>query len=802
MNSIHSHPDTPLINHLQAVATNCQKIAQTNTTDFGLSQNTKELLAFICGAFHDLGKATKYFQDYLRNPQGQYSSLKNHALPSAVFVFFAIKEIGKGMPPEEKKLTDFLACLCFTVVKRHHGHLGDFEDEITIREKHPDLRKQFSSIDPNLAQKLINELLQRKNLALSWTNFLLWINSSGSIEDMEYSYFDFKGDEFNGWNKDQKAGSYYLFLWLFGTLLYSDKSDVILAGEFPELPHPTIQFVNEFRERNNFNNPSREIDKLKNEAYFSVINKIEVSFSSSQKFHSITMPTGLGKTLTALGAALKIKEKAGLHNGKIIIAIPFTSIIDQNFQVYSDVLGNPDSTFLLKHHHLSEPEYKEGEDGVRNNDQSHHLIETWQSAVVVTTFVQLLECIITNNKSKLLKFTSLSNSIIILDEVQQIPHHLWKVIRTAFFTLAKNLNCYFILMTATQPLIFHPEKEIKELVPDYKKYFLFFNRTRLVNKAKDIISLEDFIETVNNYAFNWPDKDILIILNTKKVALECFRALRDILDDDNSEIRYLTTLITPTERKKIISEIKAEKKDGKRYVIVSTQLVEAGVDISVDVVFRALAPLDSIIQAAGRANRYNEKPDVCDVFLYKIKEQYQVSCRLYGKALMLKTELVIGDKEIIREEEYLQLIENYFEQVKDLSDYSDNKLLNSLLNLEFKETGNFQLIEEIKSESIFIALNEKAKETWNAFLDIQVEEGLTSFERKNKFSKIKSSFYEYVINIPIPYNRIDIGLPQEPHFGFYYWGYDEPEMDFYKYNPTNPAESEGYIFKEIASLSF
>lgn len=801
MNTINSHPGIPLIHHLKAVASNCLNVAKSNTTDFYLSQDTKEAIAYICGAFHDIGKATKYFQDYLKNPQGHYSSLKNHSLPSAVFVFYTIKQIGKQFLAEDQKLTDLIACLCFTVVKRHHGHLGDFKDEVTIRENHLELQKQFLSIDAEAIQKLIDTLLREQELTVSWQDFLVWINSHSSIEDVEYAYFDFKDEEFSDWNKDQKSASYYLFLWLFGTLLYSDKSDVILAGTFPELPQPTIQFLNGFRQENGFNTPSKKIDQLKNEAYFSVIDKIENDFSDSQRFYSITMPTGLGKTLTALGAALKIKEKAALHTGKIIIAIPFTSIIDQNYQVYNEVFINPNSAFLLKHHHLSEPEYKEGEDTVRSNDQSQHLIETWQSAVVVTTFVQLLECLVTNNKSKLLKFSSLSNSIIILDEVQQIPHHLWKVIRVAFFTLAKNLNCYFLLMSATQPLIFHPEQEIEELVPDYQKYFRFFKRTRIVNKIKRTISLEEFIEDVIKYSQDHPQKDILIILNTKKVTLECFRKLSERIDN-HTEIRYLTTLITPLERKNIISEIKAEKQDGKRYLIVSTQLVEAGVDISVDVVFRALAPLDSIIQAAGRANRYNEKADVCDVFLYKIEEQHKVSCKLYGKELMLKTELVIGNQDIIGEESYLDLIERYFEQVKDLADYSDNKLLNSLLNLDFKETGDFQLIEEIKSESLFIALDEKAKEIWSRFLDIQLNETLSSFERKEKFSEIKSRFYEYVINIPIPYDRIDIGLPYAPQFGFYYWGYDEPEKDFYTYNAGNPAKNEGYTFNQVVSLSF
>ncbi|MFN2262049.1 MAG: DEAD/DEAH box helicase family protein, partial [Psychroflexus sp.] len=195
-----------------------------------------------------------------------------------------------------------------------------------------------------------------------------------------------------------------------------------------------------------FNKSSTTINNLKNEAYFSVLKSLENKFEASNHFYSITLPTGLGKTLTSLGASLKLKKLANQKEGKIIIAIPFTSIIDQNYEVYREVFNDPDNSLLLKHHHLAEPKYKESEDAVRDSDESQYLIETWQSSVVVTTFVQLLECLITNNKTKLLKFSALSNSVIILDEVQQIPHPLWEVIRQAFFSIAEHLNCYIILM--------------------------------------------------------------------------------------------------------------------------------------------------------------------------------------------------------------------------------------------------------------------------------------------------------------------------------------------------------------------
>lgn len=588
---------------------------------------------------------------------------------------------------------------------------------------------------------------------------------------------------------------------MFGALLYSDKSDVILAGKFPEIPNLNLNYLSDYRKNKGFNLPSTTINNLKNEAYYSVIKSLENDFKASNHFYSISLPTGLGKTLTSLGASLKLRELAKLKEGKIIIAIPFTSIIDQNYEVYSEVFNDPNNALLLKHHHLAEPRYKENEDNIRDSKESKYLIETWQSSVIVTTFVQLLECFITNNKTKLLKFSALSNSVIILDEVQQIPHALWQVIRQAFFSVAEHLNCYIVLMSATQPLIFKPKEEITELVENHQRYFSFFNRTRLINKMRESISLEMFNEVIIKYCLDKPKKDVLIILNTKKITLETYRNINSSLDTKENDIFYLTTLLTPFERKKIIKKIKSKFK-GKRQIIISTQLVEAGVDISVDTVFRALAPLDSIIQAAGRANRYDEKEEVSEVYLYKIEELERVTGFIYGADLIKKTENVLKDFETIEEKEYLELIQNYFLQVNDLSLYSENNYLKSLLALNFEETGNFQLIENTKSESIFIGLNEDAKQIWQDYILIQENENLNPFEKKNAFALIKAKFYDYVININIPYDSENIGLPFEPCLGFYFVDVDNQFKPIYNCNTDFSKNKEGYIFEGIDVLTF
>lgn len=801
MKSIESHPGIPLVNHLIAVAKNCAGIADRNTTNFGFDKKVKVNLLFICGFYHDLGKATSYFQNYLHNPDKPHNSLKNHALPSAVFVFYVAQQYLKesSLTEEERFL---LSVICFIVVRRHHGNLGDFKNELGIDHYKEDLGKQFESIDKDAIQEIIQVANEKLETSIDWHNFVNWFENDGFNKETRFKLIEFyKFDYQKKWDTTKKSETYFLFLWMFGALLFSDKSDVILAGNFPNIQQLDLKYLTGYRENNGFNKPSTTINNLKNDAYFSVIKSLENKFEASNHFYSITLPTGLGKTLTSLGAALKLKELAKLNKGKIVIAIPFTSIIDQNYEVYREVFNDPDNSLLLKHHHLAEPKYKETEDSVRNSEESQYLIETWQSSVVVTTFVQLLECLITNNKTKLLKFSALSNSVIILDEVQQIPHPLWEVIRQAFFSIAEHLNCYIILMSATQPLIFKPKEEITELVANYQDYFTIFNRTRLINKTKESISLDEFIQGIIEYCLNNPKKDVLIILNTKKTTLETYRNIYNRIDNEENEIFYLTTLITPFERKQIIRKIKSKNK-GRRQIIVSTQLVEAGVDISVDTVFRALAPLDSIIQAAGRANRYDEKEMVSEVYLYKIEELEKVTGFIYGADLIKKTENVLKGYETIEEKEYLQLIQNYFEQVKDLSVYSENNYLKSLLALNFEETGDFQLIEDTKSESVFIGLNKSARMIWKKFLEIKENDGLNMFEKKKAFASIKAEFYDYVININIPFQKEDIGLPLEPDYGFYYINLENQPKPIYNCNSDYTANNEGYIFEGINTLTF
>lgn len=796
---LYSHPNKPLINHLNEVANNCKRFINERTlfVDNPFKKQVLNDLAYLEGAFHDLGKATKYFQLYLLSEGSEITGPKNHALISALFV----KEIAKEyltkteLPEFEKNLfTHFV----FTSVKRHHGRLENFEDELYIDKKSHELQEQITAFYEEEIEAIITHFSASLSLQYSFKDFKDYIQSKEYLKDMpEFSLEFLEDDDYNELPLHLKIEHYYFHQLLFSVLLLSDKTDVILdKSQTNEQLSFGIEKVDIFRKEKGFDIAKNELNAKKNEAFTSSLNHLREIFSRDKHIYSLTLPTGLGKTITSFAAALEMKRVLAIPLQRIIVTIPFTSIIDQNFEVYREIIGSNNSNQLLKHHHLAEPTYKINEEELTPG-KSEFMIETWQSEVIVTTFVQLLNSTFSNDKSLLMKLPNLANSIIILDEVQTVPYEYWQLIKNTFEVLGKTYNCYFILMSATQPLMFLPEKEIIEIVPEYHKYFGYFNRTKLINRTGNTISFNEFIMTVSFYLENNESKDVLIILNTKKHSKQCFEKLRDLINNETEDIYYLSTLITPHERKQIIRLIK--EKSEKRKIIVSTQLIEAGVDISVDTVFRAMAPIDAIIQASGRANRYNEKPFQGKVFLYEIEEMRKATSLIYGADLIQKTKNVLKGLDTIDEESYLTLIQNYFKEVRKQSDSHVSKFLNGIALLNFKDVGEFSLIEERKTESVFLQLNEDAKNVWEQYAAIWQNSVLDIFGKKQEFAKIKSIFYDYVINVPIPNNKSHIDFDSEPVFGFHLSELESPSI-FYSYDEDDFSVNTGY--QEVNVLSF
>lgn len=337
-----------------------------------------------------------------------------------------------------------------------------------------------------------------------------------------------------------------------------------------------------------WNNPTREIDILRQKILNSCIEKA----SAPRGIFSLTVPTGGGKTVASMAFALN--HAAANSMKRIIYAIPYTSIIEQNAKVFRDILGQEN---VVEHH--SQVSYELSENADELEYRSALATENWDAPVIVTTAVQFFESLYANRSSKCRKLHNIANSVIIFDEAQMIPSNNLRPCVAAIAELVRAYNATAVLCTATQPAIdemlleYSKKESVVELCPDVDDMFEKFRRTSFEKEGR--LTTDELVSRLES------QQQVLCIVNTRKFAQEVYEALP-------SEGRFhLSTLMCPVHRKQKLDEIRERLKSGKTCRVVSTSLIEAGVDVDFPRVFREMAGLDSILQAAGRCNREGKR---------------------------------------------------------------------------------------------------------------------------------------------------------------------------------------------------
>ena len=308
---------------------------------------------------------------------------------------------------------------------------------------------------------------------------------------------------------------------------------------------------------------------------------------------TLTIPTGGGKTVASLAFALRHARTHGLR--RIIYVIPYTSIIEQNAQVFRDILGDKN---VLEHH--SGVLYDIADEARPENARLARATENWDMPVVVTTAVQFFESLFANRSSQCRKLHNLAQSVIIFDEAQMLPVPYLRPCVFAIAQLVKRYGVSAVLCTATQPALdgvfreFLPDKPAVELCPPDAFHPEIFRRVTFQRMGK--LSWEAVAEQISG------QQQALCIVNSRKSAQKIY----SLLDPEGAF--HLSTLMYPAHRKAVLAEIRARLKDGLSCRVVSTSLIEAGVDVDFPTVFREEAGLDSILQAAGRCNREGKRP--------------------------------------------------------------------------------------------------------------------------------------------------------------------------------------------------
>lgn len=714
-----SHPNKRLIDHLECV----QKIglevfdSKRGIRFFESVENIRKTLDFVL-FYHDIGKATVYFQEHLKSSIEQRTckydnKLTQHSLLSACITAY---KTYKGVQSEHKKL---LSLIGFLAVRKHHGDFENLDEMISVKKKiWKTLKDQFDSI---------------------CSEFKVYTS------DVD---FDEMKDLVNGFpffDIPKTLDSYVLLNFIFSILTYSDKTEVIL-GEAPKYKklREKLGIVDIYKKKVFQGKSNDTINSIRDDIYIMSELYLNTTYQKSRIF-SLNVPTGGGKTLSVLNVTLKMLGKDEQLE-RIIYALPFTSIVDQTETIIRDIFDKnrlDPKDYLTVHHHLTDEKINQDENATKL-DVAQFLIENWEKPLILTTFWQLFYTLINAKNSRMRKLHNISNSVIILDEVQNIPYKYWHITNKLLKQVAENLNCRIILLTATMPMLFDENKgEIISLIPNNRKeeYFKAFSRYK-VEFDKTDKTITDVLDSGLKEIGKNPKKDFLFVFNTIASSVEFFKQIKK--EVKNRELIYLSANILPIDRKTRIERIKLIKQPK---IVISTQLIEAGVDIDFDVVYRDFSPLDSIVQTAGRCNR-NNKRQMGFVKVFKLrnkKSSYDFSYIYKGLSLH-KTERVLSSNTCFFEKDLKKIVDNYYEIInQDSSNNESIYLEQNLRELEYVELEeNFKLIDEIPSFLIFFEYDENAGELLKRFERISLIED--RFERKSEFLTIKSDFYKYALS--------------------------------------------------------
>ena len=528
--------------HLESVSRLCADYAVPELKEY----------ARLCGLLHDLGKYTKAFQ---RRVNGDNVKPVEHAR-------YGAQELSG------KKPTGYLPMVEYCIAGHHSGlHDGgtraDNEDAATLHGLMKRHREDYSAfkneIDYTMPEDRLPEIMK-------------------------------------GCKTKEEIIELYAFLtrYLFSCLtdadfidterFFSPDTDRGLDGDFEKALELLNKKLASFR-------PKTELQKargaLQNQVYESLREKADVYF--------MDMPTGSGKTLCSLKAALEkaISEK----KKRIIYIIPYVSIIEQTAEVFEDILG--DALPVLQHHSNYDFDLDDGEDET-TSDKLKRACENWDAGLIVTTNIQFFESLYHYKGSRLRKLHNLADSVVVFDEFHTLPIGYIQPCLRAVGYITKYLGATALIMSATMP---DYSELMREYLPGCKAVSAVRDKSLFPAFEKCRYSFAGEISLDEAAAMAEGKGSVLIVVNSRKTAKELFNICRR----NREKVYHLSTHMTPAHRTRVIVDIRKSLEAGEDTVVVSTSLIEAGVDLDFNTVMRENSGLDSVIQAGGRCNREGKR---------------------------------------------------------------------------------------------------------------------------------------------------------------------------------------------------
>ena len=563
-------------------------------------------LAGLAGVLHDLGKYTNEFREYIieavSNPNSPPKRGSVDHSTAGGKLLYGLFHTGR----EINKFKGMVAEIVGNAIISHHGYLQDYLN--------PDLESNYLNRvrDKELPEFDMTQQVFFENV-MSRADFLNYVDKAA----IELESYLSKGN-ISLWEQQLM----FLTKFIFSSLIDADRTNTRLFEE-----NKTQQQINHHEELFDlyYERLMAKIQSLKEQPDANTpINLLRSEMSDQcDKFaeepsgiYTLSIPTGGGKTLASLRYALK---HTNLYKKKrIIYIVPYTTIIEQNAEEVRKILK--DEVNILEHHSniiADVNDDDENQDGIMSVQQKLKLAkDNWDSPIIFTTMVQFLNVFYAKGSSNIRRLHNLSEAVIIFDEVQKVPISCVSLFNQALNFLKSYCYSSIVLCTATQPALDFVEHKLEintdaEIIDNLDHVIDSFKRVEVIdfatNETYNNAKLSEFIKGKMSDV-----QSVLVILNTKSIVKDLYNQLIDA--NIEIPIYHLSTALCAAHRNQILTEVKQHLKDGNKIICLSTQLIEAGVDVSFDCVIRSLAGLDSIAQAAGRCNRHGEK-DIQQVYV-------------------------------------------------------------------------------------------------------------------------------------------------------------------------------------------
>jgi CRISPR-associated endonuclease/helicase Cas3 len=689
-----SHPDYEYKKHISNIAAS-------------FNDNKHEEAAL----FHDIGKLCQKFQDYIRNPTEARKT--THSLEGALSYLKA-----KNLEVHPEIFTIFFSIL------KHHGNLENvntlIEDVLSdsefIKDRYPKIVTKLKEID-----------------------YIIGFNKEYDLEEI-CSIFEGEEDFVKNHHLNSLE-NYFKIKEVFSKLIFADKYEAVFketysSSEFKNMKMYQNNLFKFLKTKNN------RLSSIRNQAREEIVNNFLKN--QEKQIFIIEAPTGLGKTFSALELALKIVQTK--NKKRIINALPMTSIIDQTYDDYAKIINEVE---LLKFHHLSYPKkyINEDDESEQYKQKNEYLATSWSmDKVIVTTFNQLLNLFYSNRNKELVKFWTIRNSVIIMDEIQAIPRILLQDFSQTINFLAKEFDIDFILMSATIPAIknFIDPKNFAELL-DTKYFSMGLNDKYYIKFDESINSVEKLNQQITKESRNC--NSILCVVNTKKTALKLYESLLE-----EHDCFLLSANFIPKHRKEIVDIINKRLKNKQKTILIATQVIEAGVDLDFEIGFREFAPLSSIIQAAGRVNREGKRKKSKVIITNKIggSPYHEKDIAFEDVSQLLKNEISAKDM--------LNFLKQYFELIIQKTS-PDTFLIKKMKNLDFEDVAkvysenymqNLPYMVPIFIEAddgLYDQFVQKRKDILIAFISksLSLEQKI---EKKISLKNLNKELAQYIIHVP------------------------------------------------------